>query len=377
MPDDSLKQRFQRGIRRLQVEGDESGHLGKLESGVYVFAYPGRPGHVYCRIERGLETEVSECIPMVALDPYVRVSFVRRGANLIAVAMDALDATRYYGDSARAIGVAGLPPLNRGSLSGGTDAVIALQNGQYAFARVTLNATTDPGTGDDNDDGYVAGLSWWLNTATGVLWDCIADDAGAADWSARAGGAAAFTDLSDVPSSYSGLGDKYLRVKATEDGIEAVDAPTGGSGGAPDIILVDQKAQNTDGGTFTSGSWVTRDLNTEVRDANGNASLSSNQIALDAGTYYCEISAPANNVLRHMVKLRNVTDSTDLLTGTPENTGSGPQTRSLIVGVFTVGAGKALEVQHQCQSTQASSGFGIASNFAAEIYTVVKLWKLA
>lgn len=32
------------------------------------------------------------------------------------------------------------------------------------------------------------------------------------------------------------------------------------------VILQDQKAQNTDGGTFTSGAWRTRDLNTKVTD---------------------------------------------------------------------------------------------------------------
>lgn len=44
------------------------------------------------------------------------------------------------------------------------------------------------------------------------------------------GGASAFTDLSDVPSSYTGAGGKFLAVKSGADGIEFVDAPSGGSG---------------------------------------------------------------------------------------------------------------------------------------------------
>jgi hypothetical protein len=40
------------------------------------------------------------------------------------------------------------------------------------------------------------------------------------------GGASVFTDLTDVPSSYTGLGGRYLKVKTTEDGIET-DTPAG------------------------------------------------------------------------------------------------------------------------------------------------------
>ncbi|SVB60040.1 uncharacterized protein METZ01_LOCUS212894, partial [marine metagenome] len=42
-------------------------------------------------------------------------------------------------------------------------------------------------------------------------------------------------------------------------------------------IIADQKAQNTAGGTFTSGAWRTRDLNTEITDPDGIVSISSNE----------------------------------------------------------------------------------------------------
>jgi hypothetical protein len=45
------------------------------------------------------------------------------------------------------------------------------------------------------------------------------------------GGATAFTGLSDVPSSYAGHGGKLVAVKATEDGLEFVDPPSGDGGG--------------------------------------------------------------------------------------------------------------------------------------------------
>ena len=42
-------------------------------------------------------------------------------------------------------------------------------------------------------------------------------------------------------------------------------------------IIADVKASNADGGTFTSGAWRTRDLNTEITDPDGIVSIYSNQ----------------------------------------------------------------------------------------------------
>lgn len=50
------------------------------------------------------------------------------------------------------------------------------------------------------------------------------------------GGASDFTDLGDVPASYTGEGGAYVRVKATEDGLEFV---PGGSGGDAEDITYD------------------------------------------------------------------------------------------------------------------------------------------
>lgn len=155
--------------------------------------------------------------------------------------------------------------------------------------------------------------------------------------------------------------------------------PANGAGLYSDYILIrDEKTQGTDGGTFTSGAWQTRDLNTEVEDTGGDASVASNQITLEAGTYRCLISCPAFSVECHQARLYNITDSAVLVLGTSEETSSGSiQTRSFIAGRFTLAAQKVLEVQHQCESTDAGDGFGRAGNWTTEIYTVVELWKEA
>ncbi len=145
----------------------------------------------------------------------------------------------------------------------------------------------------------------------------------------------------------------------------------------PYILVRDEQTQNTNGGTFTSGAWRTRTLNTEVSDTGGDCSLSSNQITLSAGTYRARIIAPAYKCNRHQARLFNVTDTAVVLLGTSEwgsSIGDNANSSS-IIGRFTIGASKALEVQHQCGTTEATDGFGVASNFTTEVYTVVELWK--
>ena len=90
---------------------------------------------------------------------------------------------------------------------------------------------------------------------------------------------------------------------------------TGNSFGAQLLHVRDEKTAGSDGGTLSSGSWQTRTLNTSVTNEIASASLASNQISLPAGTYYIEASAPSLGVDGHKVKLRNVTDSLDIIIG--------------------------------------------------------------
>jgi hypothetical protein len=145
------------------------------------------------------------------------------------------------------------------------------------------------------------------------------------------------------------------------------------------VNIRDEKAANTDGGTFTSGAWRTRDLNTEHADTAGIASVASNQITLAAGTYRCHIVVPGAKVDRHKARLQDITNTATLLHGTTAfswNTSDLAITHSVIAGRFTLAGSTVLEVQHQCQTTYATGGYGHASNFAvAEIYTVAEFWR--
>lgn len=147
----------------------------------------------------------------------------------------------------------------------------------------------------------------------------------------------------------------------------------------PYLEYRDEKAAGTDGGTCTSGSFATRTINTEVSDAGGYGALSANQITLTAGTYEVWASAPALVVDNHQARLRNVTDGTTVIVGSSAYSGSGNTnaTTSIVTGRFTIGASKALEIQHRCQTTKATNGYGDAANFGeVEVYTIVRFWKV-
>ena len=166
--------------------------------------------------------------------------------------------------------------------------------------------------------------------------------------------------------------------------IEEVAAEAGGGGGLFDAyaLLRDEKAANTGGGTFTSGAWRTRDLNTESFDPGGIVSLSANRFTLAAGSYFIYARCPAYFVLRHKAKL--VADPagtpSDAIIGSSAFTQPNPGvvSDSVIMGRVSPGSSTAYEIQHRCEQTLATIGFGVAANLSViEVYTEVQIWREA
>ncbi|HSH17242.1 MAG TPA: hypothetical protein VLD18_14465 [Verrucomicrobiae bacterium] len=146
------------------------------------------------------------------------------------------------------------------------------------------------------------------------------------------------------------------------------------------IHVQDQKAAGTDGGGFTSGAWRTRDLNTALTNEITGASLATNQITLPAGTYEARGSAPASRCDLHKTKLVDVTNTADLIIGqaAQSNSSTAFVTHSHFAGRFTLAGTAAIEVQHQCQTTRATDGLGIAAGFSeVEVYTDILIHKIA
>ena len=145
-------------------------------------------------------------------------------------------------------------------------------------------------------------------------------------------------------------------------------------------ILEHQESHGTGGGDLTSGDWRTRPLNTEVADPDGIVSISSNQFTLQAGTYLIEWRMPGYNCETWQSRLRNVTDSSTVAQGESH------YTRSLYhqdwgegAARVTISGAKAFEIQQYANSTQNTTGMGVATSDSSgtEVYARVKIYKEA
>ena len=142
--------------------------------------------------------------------------------------------------------------------------------------------------------------------------------------------------------------------------------------------ITDTKGAATQGGSFSSGDWRTRDLQTEDEDPDGIVSISSNQFTLQAGTYYIKAQACAINVNNHTAKIRNITDSSDTLLGNSNKTqpsSNNVSAYALVQGSFTIAAAKTFELQHRCADTQTTHGFGAYNGFSTNVYATVEIYK--
>ena len=180
-----------------------------------------------------------------------------------------------------------------------------------------------------------------------------------------------------------------VSVGGLPDGIVDADMIAADSVTAPKIgsktftsyaVICDQKSLGTDAGSFTTGDWRTRDLNTEITDADGIVSISSNQFTLQAGTYFIEASAPAYKVIRHMIKLRQTSGTpADIAFGTSVYAGSSVtlSNTSVLATRLTITGATTYEIQHDCTETSTTYGFGVGGDRGVEKYTVVKIYKEA
>ena len=141
----------------------------------------------------------------------------------------------------------------------------------------------------------------------------------------------------------------------------------------------DQKSSNTDGGTLTGGSFITRVFNTVVTNSISGASLSSNQITLPSGTYYVWGRAPTIGTARTKTILHNATDNSTILIGTSDdaNGNYATQTDGSVVGKFVLGSQKAIELR-QRGVTVSGKGLGEGTGYSVvEVFAEIQLWKVA
>ena len=150
--------------------------------------------------------------------------------------------------------------------------------------------------------------------------------------------------------------------------------------------LVDEKADTTAGGTFTSGSWQHRDLQTEYYDTIGMTFGTNTFIFPDAvGTYYIDWSCPAMTVVGHQSRLYNITDAAVVKYGTSSRSMlnaayNDAWTVSLSYGsaLVSLSATATFKIEHRCSTTRATYGLGDNVDFGGvELYTTVKILQIA
>ena len=153
-------------------------------------------------------------------------------------------------------------------------------------------------------------------------------------------------------------------------------------------IISDTKASNVNGGTFSSGAWRTRDLNTENADPDNIVSISSNQFTLQAGSYLIKFQSTGYHVHRHITRLRDITNSATKGYGIMAYSNISNATSNISPGIarVTISGATVYEIQHACQTDKTTNGMGSNTYIndsgsytdntdSNSIYTIVEIYK--
>ena len=134
-----------------------------------------------------------------------------------------------------------------------------------------------------------------------------------------------------------------------------------------------------DRGTFTSGGWRTREINTEVVDTDNIVTLSSNQFTLQPGTYQIKFGACAYKVNRHITRLRQISPLATIAAGSSQYSWATDANLQWSRGFarLTISQATTYEIQHYCQTTQSSNGFGFQMTYSTSDYVQVEIYKEA
>ena len=143
-------------------------------------------------------------------------------------------------------------------------------------------------------------------------------------------------------------------------------------------IYIRNFGASVDGGSSSSG-WNTIPLNTELLDNIG-ASISSSEITLPAGTYYCTGFCQAYRTDRAGCRLRDTTNSVTLMTGgatygdSPNNVNS----HAYLNGTMTLSAETSFYFQYYITTALAGNGFGVRPNNGESWQqSYLNIWKIA
>ena len=147
-------------------------------------------------------------------------------------------------------------------------------------------------------------------------------------------------------------------------------------------VVCNIQSNGTNAGTFTSGAWRLRTLNTVVNGGTPSAFIISvggtnGQVTLASGRYIVEGYIPAYSVNRHRARLRSATGST-VIQGSSAIAGFQTLSYSIIMGELILAAQETFVLEHQCQTTLANFGMGVAASMGvAEQYEQITFKRIS
>jgi hypothetical protein len=234
------------------------------------------------------------------------------------------------------------------------------------YTRTSLNRWS-LGMTIDEETGTNAGSNFIIRR-----WDDAGDDLGAAIRITRSNGRVTVQE----------------RLVLGADGVDANDAVRKSqldalSASQISFLIRDEKSAGTAGGTFLSGDWRTRDLNTKVWQFGCDVTVASNQFIVNTpGVWLVHAQAPSDRGRAHRLRLQNITKGATVGLGNTHNTGvpyadSAATEVATLIAVVTVSSADTLELQHRCGSSRSTTGFGRAANFdVPEYYAHVRFTKI-
>lgn len=165
--------------------------------------------------------------------------------------------------------------------------------------------------------------------------------------------------------------------RSTDEVLESEKTIVFPDGIAPKTCFVKDVKVATDGGTFTSGAWRDRDLNTEDCDF---LDLSSNAMVYNqSGDFIYNCTAPAYAVDDHKLRLQNETTATTLIAGDNNfvnDVGGDAATKANLMGKVTVSLGDSLKLQHRSTANNNDDGFGRTMGFGDDVYAQCEITKV-
>jgi hypothetical protein len=158
-----------------------------------------------------------------------------------------------------------------------------------------------------------------------------------------------------------------LRSKTTGWEIIHVDAPR-------TARFRNTQTQNTSLGGFTAGAWVAREYNDES-DPSSIGGFLANQFTLKPGLYLINAAATGYAVGQHGLRLYSVTGSASIASGPTSHAPAGVQSIAVLDHIVHVTATTTFEIQHNCTTTNATNGLGLAANLSAEVFATLIITK--